>query len=221
MHPMEGKLYKLEKEPLIDFLNKNDDYLIELTSLVKRTSCPPILLEYIVWSHIAEPFNKQLMIDQVRKIFVELDYDPINNCLSGSIDGESVSLIIDSLFFKMIQRFVFIMEKNHFLLLQYRNKKDDDGKVHDATIGEFLENMDVMFNLPIEKRCKGLAEVDTDLLFLTMLNPKVRTIKKMTIRDFNKTMDTFDLLHGKSADQRSGRRDLLDNAYISYKDIDN
>ena len=56
---------------------------------------------------------------------------------------------------------------------------------------------------------------------MTTTNPKLRKLYRITIEDIKYAQDVFELLHGKSAELREQRRALLDNAEISYADIDN
>ena len=81
--------------------------------------------------------------------------------------------------------------------------------------------MNSTINLKIEQRFKGVGEAETPLLFKTTVNPKFRKLYRITIEDINEAKKTFELLHGKSAELREKRRDLLDSASISYIDIDN
>jgi DNA gyrase/topoisomerase IV subunit B len=53
------------------------------------------------------------------------------------------------------------------------------------------------------------------------MNPKTRKLYKFTIDDIENCKETLELLHGKKNTMREKRRELLDNAQISYTDIDN
>lgn len=66
-----------------------------------------------------------------------------------------------------------------------------------------------------------LGEADSQILFATTLNPKIRKLIRFNIDDMEETIKTFSLLHAKTKDDRQARRDLLDNAEISYMDLDN
>lgn len=66
-----------------------------------------------------------------------------------------------------------------------------------------------------------LGEADSQILFATTLNPKIRKLIRFNIDDMEETINTFGLLHAKTKDDRQARRDLLDNAKISYMDLDN
>ena len=49
----------------------------------------------------------------------------------------------------------------------------------------------------------------------------MRKLIRFNIDDMKKTLETFNLLRAKTSDMRQARRDLLDNASISYNDLDN
>ena len=68
---------------------------------------------------------------------------------------------------------------------------------------------------------KIVGEVDAELLFRTVTNPKFRRLLQIDINDIKKTAEVFELLHGKSVSLREARRDLIDNTKLSYADIDN
>ena len=89
------------------------------------------------------------------------------------------------------------------------------------TIGQFYDEMYTRYNISIEQRYKGLGESDTDLLFSTVMNPKMRKLYRFTINDMDSCKEVLEMLHGKTDKMREKRRELLDNAQISYADIDN
>ena len=47
------------------------------------------------------------------------------------------------------------MQRNDSLYVWYRNKNDKTDKFKRVTIGEFLEDMDKVFNVKIDQRFKG------------------------------------------------------------------
>lgn len=53
------------------------------------------------------------------------------------------------------------------------------------------------------------------------MNPKVRKLYKFNMYDVEQCKDVLQMLHGKNDKMRAKRRELLDNAQISYADIDN
>ena len=93
--------------------------------------------------------------------------------------------------------------------------------MEEMTIGQFYDLMYNRHGLSILQRFKGLGEADAELLFMTTTNPKLRKLIKIELGDVEEAKRVFELLHGKSASMREERRRLLDNAQISYADIDN
>ena len=150
-----------------------------------------------------------------------MNYDAATESLIGSWNGNYFSLICDRLFMRSAARFMPQMLKNQTIFVRYRLKNEKDKKFTRCTIGEFLALMELTVKLIIEQRYKGVGEVTADLLFATTMNPKYRKLYCITIEDMNEALATFELLHGKSSELRERRRQLLDNAQISYMDIDN
>ena len=93
----------------------------------------------------------------MEEAFPEMTYDSNTCSLIGSWKGNFFSLICDSLFDKSATRFMEEMKKNPSLYVWYRNTKDPNDKMTRATIGEFLSDMDNVFNIKIDQRFKGLT----------------------------------------------------------------
>ena len=214
------EVYPMTKKEAIKWLNMNSEYKLELDNLGKKAACDPRILETVCYLKLntktPAEFKKKL-----KEMYPEMTYDENVYSLIGSWEGNFFSLICDSLFDRSATRFIAEMQKNPTLYVWYRNKKDSNSKFIRATIGEFLDEMNRVFNIKIDQRYKGLGEADADLLFRTTTNPKYRKLLKIDINDFEKTTDVFELLHGKSPKLREARRDLIDNTHLSYADIDN
>lgn len=211
----------LNKPALRSWMNKNIEYTLELDSLVNRSACNPVVIENVCWFKVLSKGDELWFKQMLESHFPEITYDLNDSSLSGSYDGESVTLITDTLFMKIARRFIKILVENPCVDVWCKNKNDPDDKYEVMTIGTFLDNMSKSFNIRIEQRFKGLGEADPEILFITTMNPKVRRLLRMQIENFQETLDTFELLHGKNATMREKRRDLLENTDISYADIDN
>jgi len=214
------EVYPMSKKEIINWLNMNSEYKLELDNLGKKAACDPRILENVCYLKVntksPAEFQKKL-----EEIYPEMTYDKNACSLIGSWDGNFFSLICDSLFDKSAMRFINEMKKNSSMYVWYRNKKNPNDKMTRATIGEFLTEMDKAFNIKIDQRFKGLGEADADLLFRTTTNPKYRKLLKIDINDFDTTSEVFELLHGKSPKLREARRELIDSTPLSYADIDN
>ena len=214
------EVHPMSKREALEWLNMNSEYKLELDNLGKKAACDPRILETVCYLKLntksPAEFKKKL-----EEAYPEMTYDSSACSLIGSWEGNFFSLICDGLFDKSATRFIEEMRKNSSLYVWYRNKKNPNDKFIRVTIGEFLSEMDRAFNIKIDQRFKGLGEADAELLFRTTTNPKYRKLLKIDIKDFNKTTDVFELLHGKSPKLREARRELIDNTHLSYADIDN
>lgn len=210
----------LTKKETMKWLALNNEYKLELDNLGKKSACDPRIVEIVCYFKrlYKNPMDFKKAIETQ---YPEMTFDTRNQSLIGSWNGEHFSLICDSLFDSRAQRFVDEMKQNPTLYLYYRYKKNNKDKFKRATIGEFLEEMDKVFNVKIDQRFKGVGEVDAELLFRTVTNPKFRRLLQIDINDIKKTAEVFELLHGKSVSLREARRDLIDNTKLSYADIDN
>lgn len=212
-------IQKLSRKQLLNWLNMNAEYMLELNNFEKRATCNGTILETVcyyktLFENEAE-FEKHIL-----QVFPEMKYDTRTDALVGSWNGDHFTLICDTLFMRTATRFVRQMTRNTSIFLWYREAGSKDKPVR-CTIGEFLALMQNSIRLKIDQRFKGVGEAEAELLFTTTTNPKFRKLYRITIEDMEYAKGVFELLHGKSAELRERRRDLLDNAEISYADIDN
>ena len=144
----------LTKKETMKWLALNNEYKLELDNLGKKSACDPRIVEIVCYFKrlYKNPmdFKKAIEIQ-----YPEMTFDTRNQSLIGSWNGEHFSLICDSLFDNRAQRFVDEMKQNPTLYLYYRYKKNSKDKFKRATIGEFLEEMDKVFNVKIDQRFKG------------------------------------------------------------------
>lgn len=212
---------KMNKKQIVMWMNMTSEYSAELNNLGKKAACNTTLLEMVC--AFKKTFkNKKEFEEAIHNNFPEMHYDSKAESLMGSMDGDYFSLICDSIFDYSASRYMQQLAKNdNHIYVWFKSKKDPDAKPIRCTIGQFLDIMTSTINLKIEQRFKGVGEAETALLFKTTVNPKFRKLYRITIEDINEAKKTFELLHGKSAELREKRRDLLDSASISYIDIDN
>lgn len=212
--------HDLSKSELTDWLEMNDEYMLELEALIKRTQCQPIILEYVCFYKLLTD-NEHDLKRLIEKKFPEIEYNIMDHSLYGSYRRENVSLICDTLFDRISQKFKRALDKNVDVEIEYCNKHEGDGILTKSTIGEFLSVVDRRYAVPIEQRMKGLGEAPPELLFSTVINPKMRHLIRLYIKDHKKTADMFEILQSKTADMRQARRQLLKDNPLSYADIDN
>ena len=221
----DDKYVILNKTEILEWLLKIHEYANKLKDLHDRTSCDTTILEHACWAIIhypkyMDPNSKDSinMKKYFKKYFPEMDYDPIACSLNGSHNKKYYSLIIDDIFKVMAQDLIEELEDEAALIVTYRNK-NDGSDFKSVTIGEFIAAVKGVYSLNIEQRFKGLGEIESELLFYTTLNPKVRHLIRLTMDDRDAALDTFNKLHGSNTSEF--RRQLLLTATISDDDIDN
>lgn len=217
----DDSIQTLRKSDAMKWMQMNSEYLLELNNLSKRSACDPVILEHVCWDIIISMNNELKFKSLIEKEFDELKYDANDKSITGSYQGEFISLIVDSLFIKIAKRFMKLLSENPSFIVYAKNRKEKDSEFVKMTIGEFLSTMNSEFNVKIEQRFKGLGEADPALLFVTAINPKQRKLIRMTVDDVKEAATTFELLHARTNDMREERRNLLDSVEISYADIDN
>ena len=217
----EVSVVPLKKKEILKWLQMNAEYTTELTRLEARSACNTTIIEYVCYAKLlsgkSDKYFKELIEDQ----FPELNYDLHTDLISGSFNGENISLIVDTIFWRAAKKFMKILDVNASLFLYVKNKNNDSDRYERYSIGEFLFLMEKTYTVKIEKRFKGLGEADPQILFATTLNPKIRKLIRFNIEDMNQTLEVFNLLHAKTKEFRQVRRELLDNSEISYMDLDN
>jgi len=212
---------ELKKKDAKKWLKTNVEYTDELTRLKARTSCEVTsVLEFVCFAkeNTKDEFEFK---EAIEKEFPELTYDIKEKLIDGSHEKQSISLIVDDIFWRAAKKFMNILEKNFSVFVFVKNRNDNNDDYDRYTIGDFLYMMERTFTIKIDQRYKGIGEMDPEVIFATTLNPKIRKLIRFNINDMEETLKTFHLLHGKTAEVRQLRRDLLDNAEISYMDLDN
>lgn len=210
----------LKKKEIKKWMKMNSEYTSELNRIEVRSACNPTILEFICYAKLKTK-NESEFKEMIEERFSELTYTPHDNILSGSYKGESITLIVDNIVWKSAKKFMSILDKNGSLNIYVKNKNSDSDRYDMCTIGEFLYQVEKTYAIRINQRFKGLGESDSEILFTTTLNPKMRKLIRFNIDDMNHTLEVFNLLHAKNADVRQARRELLDNSEISYMDLDN
>ena len=68
-----------------------------------------------------------------------------------------------------------------------------------------------------KQRFKGLGEMPADQLWFTTLDPTKRKLIKLSLDDYNKDTEKFEILMGKDADKR---KIFMSNFEIDLEDLD-
>ena len=157
----------------------------------------------------------------IEQDYPEMIYDIDNHSLSGSLNGDLVTVIIDSIFLKNAVKFMNIMAQNDTIFVRFCNKSEGDIP-KDApimTMGQFFEFTGSTYDIDVEQRFKGVGEVPTDLLFRSTMNPALRKLYKITMDDIPEAMRILTILHGDNASH--DRKLLIENDKFTLEDIDN
>lgn len=217
----DGRLIKLSEQAVFNWLKDNNEYLIELDALRKRTFASPTILETVCYAKLKHPEDELAYSNYVLDLFPEVAYDLETQTFSGSHNGRHINLIADDAFFSVAKRFMKKLTINSHLLLGVKNKNDKNDNVEIMTISEILDMVKSKIVIQIEERFKGLGETKPYILFLTTMNPKMRKLKRLTVNNINELTQLLDNIHGDSKQNIEWRRQLLSSEPISYLDIDN
>lgn len=219
----EIRYINLTKKESLEFLEKNQMYGYYLKNLHKKTACPTMVLEVICWELVQPeivleakweiPFKKK-----IEKDFPEMTFDTTTHSLSGSLHGDMVTVIVDSIFMKNAKKFINVLINNDNLYVRFTNKNEPESMIM-CTIGDFLEATGQRYNVEIAQRFKGIGEVPEELLFRSTLNPALRKLIKVTMDDPLKADETFNILHGDSTSDE--RKKLIEGDWLTLEDLDN
>ncbi len=185
--PLKGKILNVEKAPPTKVLSSE-----EITNLIT-----------VIGTGIKDQFN----IDKLRynKIIIMTDAD---------VDGQHIKTLLLTFFFRYASQ--LIENGNIYVavapLYKVRKKKD-----HYVYSDEELKRVLSKLNTTKVTRFKGLGEMNPSQLWDTTMNPKTRTLKRVTIEDAVEADETFSTLMG---DQVAPRREFItENAKQAELDI--
>ena len=210
---------ELSKKEKLNWLEANINYLYHLNNLSRRVAAPPAIVEKVCWNLLLANGSEAKFQKLIQKEFPEMVYSRENQSLVGSSKGEFISLIIDSLFAKISAKFMSILSGNEAFYLEMRNLNEKNGEWELTTISGFLNAIDAKYGIDIDQRFKGVGEVDTELLFRTVINPKLRKLYKLTVSDVETALETIEILHGKRSSEY--RKELITDHDYTLEDIDN
>ena len=216
-----GRLLKLTEKESFAWMKMNNEYLIELDALCKRTFSYPSLLETVCYAKLIYDSDDLMYVNYVLNLFPEVLYNQETKTFSGSHNGKHINLIADDVFFSVAKRFMKKLKLNDHLLIGVQNKNDKNDTTDIMTIGETLNMIKSKIVIHVEERYKGLGETKPYILFLTTMNPKMRKLKRLTVDNIEELTQLLDNIHGDSKQNVEWRRELLSSEPISYLDIDN
>ena len=146
----------LKKKDTRKWLKMNSEYTSELSRLEARTACDTRILETVCYAKLNSK-NESEFKKIIEKEYKEMSYDTYSKVFSGSYEGQSVTLIIDSIFWRAAKSFMEALDKNDTLWIYVKNRNSENDNYKMYTIGEFLFLMEKTYNVRINQRFKGLV----------------------------------------------------------------
>lgn len=198
--PIRGKILNVQKKSTADML--------------KNKECASII--QVVGGGSGSSFD----LDSVR-------YGKIIFMADADADGSHIRCLLATLFFKYMRPLVeagrvytAVPPLHRFELL--RPKKGQERYLYTYSDAEYqrklieLQRKGIAFKEP--QRYKGLGEMDADQLANTTMNPKYRTLRRLTIDQLEEASEMFEVLMGEEVNPRRefivSRADLIDNERI-------
>lgn len=221
-----GEVRELSTKEKIAMFDANIGYLDELDNIKRRAACNETVLEYIIYFQLLAE-NMEQFLKMLKTKFPELSYDDATQTIHGSYNYQNVTLIMDNIFQRISARMSSAIERNHSFHVLCKAKKANQGDDPHGddwelmSYGQLMRMCNDAFKIPILQRYKGLGEMETIMVFPSMMNPKTRKLIRVTSDDIKRTIARMEYLHGDSPKMREARRKMLEAADITAADIDN
>lgn len=216
---LDGQTKMMSKKDKLNWLEKNINYLYYLNNLSRKVAAPSHIVEKVCWNLILAGGSAKKFKSLIQKEFPEMIYSISEQSLVGSYQGEFVSMIVDSLFVKIAEMFIKLLSSEETFMVAMKPVNDKTADWEVKTIGSFLNVLDSKFGIDIDQRFKGVGEVEEDLLFRTVINPKLRKLYKMTIADVDSALKVIEILHGRQYAEE--RKNMIKDKEFTLEDIDN
>ena len=130
-----------------------------------------------------------------------LKFDKIIILADADHDGEHIRCLLLTFFYRYMRQLV--TEGHVYLgmppLYRITQKGETRYAYNDQELDKILSEMRGQYNL---QRYKGLGEMNDDQLWETTLNPKTRTLTRVTVEDAAEADEIISLLMGNNADRR-------------------
>ena len=191
--PLRGKIINVEKAREDKIFENN-----EIKAMIKAFGCG---------------FGKEIFLENLRyhKLIIMTDAD---------VDGSHICTLLLTFFYRFLKEaieggYVYIampplykLTKNKKQYYAYTEKEKED----------ILKEINID-NTKIDiQRYKGLGEMDAEQLWETTMDPKTRTLKKVTIEDAIEADKIFDMLMGENVEPR--KNFIIENArFVKNLDI--
>ena len=145
-----------------------------------------------------------------------LRWNKVIICTDGDVDGFQISTLILTMLYRLCptlirEGYVDIAETPLFEITCKDKTWFAYSEKEKAEILRELEGKKVTV-----QRSKGLGENDTEMMWMTTMNPETRRLVKVMSEDAERTAEVFDLLLG---DNLSGRKDYIAENGWKYMDM--
>ena len=223
----------LKKSELKNFIYDTEYYFDEITLIAGHYSINRGLIEILAYNFIMyiqlkdRIESKRITFEDalntpkfVTKMMGEIQakYPEIiirDGTVQGVIDGHYQAITITQNFINKVMEFKDIYLQ-YGLYLKF---SDNGGEYRSGTIGDLLA-YSIKYQPKIEKRYKGLGEVQWWDLAETIMNPTSRILIQLTLDDVDRDLAIIEALHSSSTDAKRYRRKLMSEYKISRDEID-
>ncbi|MFN3567383.1 MAG: DNA topoisomerase (ATP-hydrolyzing) subunit B [Caldimicrobium sp.] len=230
-----GKVRQVIQDP-INFFQKFFHLEKSLLSLLKKNYPPKVILLLLKKGfYTLTDFESEKRVEELSQAAKKLGFK-ISKIRNSSYNPKYFEFYVYSeeetftyckigpeiIFEKAFREAYSIYEKiKDYLDYQVEIKLKEDKKVFD----NFWENLaDILAYLREEgrkgiyiQRYKGLGEMNSQQLWETTMDPKKRTLKKVTIQDAEKANEMFSILMGENVEPR--KEFILEHA-LEYRELD-
>lgn len=191
--PLKGKIINVEKSNIEKILQNN-----EIRSIIAALGCG---IDYE---------DKKLDIAKLRysKVIIATDAD---------VDGYHIRTLLLTFFYRFMKPLIY----HGFLYLAYSPLyRIVSGNKYiyaysDKELEKIIKNLS---NYKIQ-RFKGLGEMNPDQLWETIMNPKTRILKRVSLYDAEKAENIINILMGVDVEER--KRIIIQNALsVSFNELD-
>jgi DNA gyrase subunit B len=146
----------------------------------------------------------------------KLRYGKIIIMTDADVDGSHIKTLILTLFFRYMPQLIEAGRIFVAVAPLYRIKKGNDSR-YVYSDNELNRTVERLGGKPDVQRFKGLGEMNPQQLWETTMNPKERTLKKVTIEDAVEADNTFSTLMGDDVEPR--RAFIEEHAKMAELDI--
>lgn len=138
------------------------------------------------------------------KIIIATDADP---------DGEQIACLILTMIYRLMRP---LIEAGMVYIAKtplYEVKLEDDSTIYIYTEQEKEEKLARIKDKYILQRCKGLGELDAEVMAYTAMDPETRTLVRVTVKDAEEMIKAVETFMGSEV---KDRKDYIENNLDRY-----